>query len=482
MKRTNTFFMKTGLLTTMIVVLTISLGRAQTDSSYTLQQCIDYAVKNNYNIKSSEFDEYVSRAQVKEVRGAGLPQLNGAGNVTYNPDLRRLFLNYNPSTPGLFTFPAGSPAGVYASPNVISVKATADVGLNASQMLFNGSYFVGLKAAKTVSELSHKSVMMNQIQTAENVSKAFYSVIINNERNRLLEANIARVDSLRKQTISMNQQGFAEQLDVNRIEVTYNNLVVEKNKFDQIIELSKLLLKFQMGYDVNKELTVIGDIKDVNNAITSLTTNSDTATYQNRMEYKILESQQELEKLNLKNKHMQSVPTLTAVGSLGYYRGGNNVGGLFTPGNSKSELPAGIGGDYNQFYRYDYVGVNLNVPIFSGLSRYYRAQQSKITLNKIDNNINAFKQTASLQVKQSEINLKNSLLATDVQKRNMNLASEVTRVTKIKYQQGIGSNIEVVTAETSYREAQTNYYNALYDLMVSQIDYQKSLGTLYQGK
>ena len=469
--------MKTGLLTTLIVVLTVSLSRAQTDESYTLQQCIDYAIKNNYNVKSYEFDEYVAKAQIKEVRGSGLPQINGTGNVTYNGDLRRLFINYNPASPGLFQFPAGSPAGVYASPNVIQVKATSDVGINASQMLFNGSYFIGLKAAKTVSELSHKNVMMSQIQTAENVSKAFYSVIINDERMRLLDANIRRVDSLRTQTKKMNEQGFVEKLDVDRIEVTYNNLLVEKTRFEQIVGLTKLLLKFQMGYDVDKELTVKGDIKDVNSP--TLLTNADSTAYQNRIEYKILETQHSLEKMNLKNKHMQAAPTLTAVGSLGYFRGGNNISGLFNKGN---ELPPAMQLYQNKFYRYDYVGVNLNVPIFSGLSRYYRAQQSKITIDKIENNMNAFKQTASLQVKQSEINLKNSLMTADVQKRNLDLATEVTRVTKIKYEQGTGSNIEVVTAETASREAQTNYYNAVYDLMVSQIDYQKSLGTLYQGK
>ncbi|HSZ25286.1 MAG TPA: TolC family protein [Cytophagaceae bacterium] len=478
MKRINTFFMKTGWLTSLLVVFTFGLSNAQSDNSYTLQQCIDYALKSNYNLKNTEFDEYVSKAQIKEVRGAGLPQINGAASVTENPNLRRLFINYNPATPGLFTFPSGSPGGVYASPNVITVKASGDAGVNVSQMLFNGSYLVGLKASKTVAELSHKNVMMSQIQIVENVSKAFYSLVINNERKNLLDANIARVDSLLKQTRSMNEQGFVEKIDVDRVEVTYNNLVVERTKFDQLVELTKLLLKFQMGYDVNNEIIVKGDISDVTNLITSTFT-TDTTAYQNRIEYKILETQYSIEKLNLKNKHMQSAPTLTAVGSLGYYRGGNNVGGLFSKGN---ELPAAVSSYHDQWYRYDYVGVNLNVPIFSGLSRYYRAQQSKITLQKIENNLDAFKQSASLQVHQAEINFKNNSLTLENQKRNMNLAAEVTRVTKIKYQQGIGANLDVVTAETSHKEAQTNYYNALYDLMVSQIDYQKAMGTLYQPK
>ena len=100
----------------------------------------------------------------------------------------------------------------------------------------------------------------------------------------------------------------------------------------------------------------------------------------------------------------------------------------------------------------------------------------------MDNRIANFEQAVTLQVKQNELSLKNNIKTSEVQKKNLDLAKEISRVTKIKYQQGIGSNIEVVVAETSYKEAQTNYYNALYDLMVSQIDYQKSLGTLYQGK
>ncbi len=109
-------------------------------------------------------------------------------------------------------------------------------------------------------------------------------------------------------------------------------------------------------------------------------------------------------------------------------------------------------------------------------------KKSKLALNKISNSISYFEESADLQVKQAEISLKNNIKTSEIQKKNLELAKEVSRVTRIKYQQGIGSNLEVITAESANKEAQTNYYNALYDLMVAQIDYQKSLGTLYQEK
>jgi outer membrane protein len=472
MKRTNTFFMKTGLLTTLMVTLAIGLLRAQTDSSYTLQQCIDYALKNSTTVQNSEFDEYIAKAQIGEVRGAGLPQINATGTVIDNPLLARMFLR----SPGPF-FPAGTPPGTYALPNFFQLRSNGDAKLSATQLIFSGSYLVGLQAAKTYSELATKNTTLSKSQVVENVTKAFYLVLINEERKKLLDANLTSLDSLQKQMRAMNQQGFIEKIDVSRIEVTYNNLIVEKSKFDLMADLSKYLLKYQMGFDVNTRLNLNGKISDITEAGITIPT-SDTSAYINRPEYDLLKTQRRLEELNLKNKRAYYLPTLAAFGNFGYSRGASSLGGLF-----EKRAPAfyyngaNISSTWFNYYNY---GLSLNVPVFSGLSQRYRVQQSKINLKKIDNNVQIFKEGSAFQAKQAEVSMRNNLLATQSQKRNMELATEIRKVSKIKYEQGVGSNLEIVNAETSYTEASTNYYNALYDLVIAQVDYQKSVGTLYK--
>jgi outer membrane protein len=477
MKRTNTFFMRTGLLAAMMVVLTLGLASAQTDSSYTLQQCIDYALKNNISVKNSEFDEYIAKAQVGEVRGVGLPQISGSAAIIDNPKLQRMFLYNDPAQAaagGFSFFPPGTPEGVYALPNLFQLRSSADANIQASQLLFSGSYFVGLQAAKTLVELNRKNTTITKAQTVENVTKAFYSVLINEERKKLLDANVANLDSTLREVRAMNQQGFVEKIDVDRLEVTYNNLVVERSKFEYVRLLMKELLKYQMGYDPGRTLSVKGSINDLN---TSAVGNADTASYVKRPEYKLLKTQYELEGINLKYKRSQAYPSLAAFAKAGTLRGARSVGGLF-------DKPIDYGNDQlndirSNFYGYWNYGVSLSVPIFSGFSQRYKIQQSKYTMKKIENNMEGFRQSAVLQTNQANISLRSNALAMETQKRNMELAEQVKKVSKIKYQQGVGSNIEVVNAETSYKEAQTNYFNALYEMMVSDIDYKKATGTLY---
>jgi outer membrane protein len=132
----------------------------------------------------------------------------------------------------------------------------------------------------------------------------------------------------------------------------------------------------------------------------------------------------------------------------------------------------------DKWYSFSSFGVSLAVPIFSGLQRNYRIQQEKLTLQKIENGLKSFESGIDLEVKQASINYQNANESLQSQQRNMELARNVARVTKIKYEQGVGSNIEVIDAESSLKEAQINYYNALYDVLVAKTDLDKAFGKL----
>ncbi len=318
--------MKTGLLAAMLVVFTFGLSSAQTDSSYTLQQCIDFALKNNANVKNSILDKDISAAKVGEVRSVGLPQISGTAQVVDNPVLRRLFIQYDPTNPSnIFNsfFPAGTAPGVYGVPQLFQQRTTEDASLTASQLLFSGSYFVGLKAAKSLVDLSSRSVTQTKIQTVESVTKAYYLALITKERTKLLDANIARVDTLLKQNRVSNQKGFVEKIDVDRLEVTYNNLLTEREKFNNMVELSILVLKFQMGYDVNKNIELKSDVSELDKMTTTAV--SSTLDYNNRAEYKLLLAQRKLEGYNLKNIRAGYLPTLSVFGTAGYYGANKGV-------------------------------------------------------------------------------------------------------------------------------------------------------------
>jgi outer membrane protein TolC len=450
-------------------------GMAQTNDSvlFSLDDCIKYAMENTVDVKNSRVDEQIAEAKVKETIGIGLPQIDANVNLTHNEKLPRFFATYQTAQ----GFAEGDlnlgldPDDVVASQNFFQLQSSGNATLTINQLLFNTSYLVGLKASSTFKDLAYKTTEQTQIETIEKVTKAYYAVLISNERIALFDNNIARVDSLLRTTRAMNENGFAEMIDVDRIQVQLNNLKAERLKFINTQTLSYGLLKFQMNYPIEQPLQVEGTLADLKVNENLFNEYKEGWDYKNRIEYKILDTQKRLQELDIKNRYAASYPSLSAFADLGYSTQSTNVSGLFTT-NTNLAGNEFIGPD--KWYSFSSFGVKLNVPLFSGLQRTYQIQQSKLELLKLQNSYSSLKQSIDLSIQQNTVVYQNSLETLNSQRENMELADRVARITKIKYEQGVGSNIEVTEAETSLREAQVNYYNALYDAIVAKIDLDKA--------
>lgn len=452
---------------------------AQTQAGpFTLEQCIEYALKNSADAQNAALDEDIAKARVRETTGLGLPQVTASSSVVYNQKLPRFFQRYTPPTEGQISFfpeidglESGS---VVAANNFFQLQAAGDAKLEITQLIFNGSYFVGLQAASAFKELAYKSNAATKQTIVQNVSKAYYGVLVNSERTKLFDANISRVDSLLKSTKALHANGFAESIDVDRIQVAYNNLLAERDKFNNLQQLSLALLKFQMNYPMKSELMVAGNIQELN--VEAYPDITDGWDYSQRPDYQVLEVNRKLQSLNLKNQYATALPTLAAFGTLGYQTQSPDIGGIFKTNTRLPFESDQIGPD--KWYSYSMFGVSLSWNLFTGLQRSNKIQQEKLALQKIENSFRTARAGIDLEVQQSSITFENALKTLNAQRANMDLASNVARVTKIKFEQGVGSNLEVVDAESSLREAQTNYYNALYDALVAKVDLDKALGKL----
>lgn len=447
--------------------------------SFTLEQAIEYALQNSPTVKNAVIDQRISDAKVKETRGIGLPQIDASVGITHNQKLPRMFFQYDPESPGGFfdfsQIPGIQPYDVVGVNNLFQLKSGGNASASISQILFNGSYLVGLRAANAYRELSVKQADQTREQTIEQVTKAYYNVLINKDRINLFNINIARVDSLLRTTEALNKNGFAEAIDVDRIRVTSNNLKVQRDNFKNMQELGLLLLKFQMNYPMDQPVEIQGNIASLKVDEEVLNNYSADWNYQQRSDYRVLESNRKLQQLNLKNKYAEGMPSLVAFANLGYNTQSNDIAGLFKTESAVQES-SGLGPD--KWYPFMSFGVTLNIPIFSGLQRTYRVQQEKLSLQKIENGFTSLKSAIDLQVKQSGLTYLNAVNSLKAQQENRLLAENVARVTKIKYEQGVGSNIEVIEAESSLREAQINYYSALYDALVAKVDLDKAYGKL----
>ena len=454
-------------------------AQSQPAQSFTLEQCIEYAMKNSVSAQNAFLDQRIASAKVKETIGLGLPQISGAVSVLHNEKLQRFFTRYDTSASSFIKIPSSAagglnPGDVIAAQNFFQLKNNGTASLTINQLIFSGSYFVGLQASNTYKELSEKAALQTKEQIIQQVTKAYYNVLINKERATLFDNNIARVDSLLKNTIALNKNGFAESIDVDRIQVTFNNLVAERNKFFKLNELSSELLKFQMNYPMDQSIAVVGDIQEIK-VDANIDNYEKDWDYKVRPDYKVLETNKRLQELNIKNLYSGALPTISAFGNLGYNTQSADVAGLFKTNTNYSDNGT-LGPD--KWYGYSQIGVNVNVPLFTGFQRHYKIQQEKLNLLKIENGFRNLKQGIALETKQASTSFENAITSLLSQKANMELAGKVARVTKIKYQQGVGSNLEVVDAENSLRQAQTNYYSALFDAMVAKVDLDKAYGKI----
>jgi len=347
-----------------------------------------------------------------------------------------------------------------------------------SQLLFNGSYIVGLQASNAYKELSVLNTERQQAELVDQVTRSYYLVIINRERMKLFDRNLERLDTLLRNTTALNEKGFVEAIDVDRLRVAKNNLVTEREKFSNLVRLSVELLKFQINYPMEQELNVVGDLSGIDVAV-NLDAYASGFSYQDRPDVRVLEGNRRLQQLNIRNNYAAALPSLVAVGSTGRSTQSPNIGGLFRTSTAIA--------DNGQFgpdgwYPYTFVGVTMNVPIFSGLQRTYRIQQEKITLNKVENALRQVKSGVDLEVRQAILTYQNTSKSLEAQRMNVSLAENISRVTQVKYEQGVGSSLEVMDAETALREAQVNYQSSLYEVLLAKLSLDKAYGKLIPKK
>ncbi|PJJ84858.1 TolC family protein [Mucilaginibacter auburnensis] len=443
----------------LLIIMSLALGlgytgyaqQAPQTHSFSLADCINYAYQHQDSVKNAQLDVQSAEYKVKETIGIGLPQINGSATfqdfikppVSVGPN----FLSGQPIDPKarLVTFPFGP------------IKYNNTYSLQATQLLFSGTFIVGLQAVKTFKELSERSLIRSKIETNVNVTKAYYQVLVSGEQIKLLDANIAQLKQQFEQTAQRNKQGFVEKIDVDRLDVQYNNLVTNRENVVRALVLYNQMLKFQMGMPVEDELLLTDKLESINIAAQVGPNTVDTTFYRNRIEYKLLQTNITLNELDVKSRKAEFLPTFA-------FNAG--IAGVFQENQTKFL--------YDNVYYNSYIGLSLNIPIFSGGQRLNRLRQTQISVLKAKNDLSNAANGFKLMANAANVTYLNSLQSLNNQKRSRELAQEVLRVAKIKYEQGVGSSVEVTQAQTELENADNQYIQALYTALISKVDADKA--------
>jgi len=438
----------------LIILLVINFDSLKSQTlKLTIEESIDLAIENNESLKNSYLEEKISKALSTEYLSIGLPQINFDGGVKYNHEVQKSLIDISRFMPGV---PEGTEQEVQFGQ---TYDGRMDLTLN--QMIFNGSYFVGLSAAKELVNLSEKLTVRNIIDINESVQKAYYTLLNTKKRIELVDINLSRLNALLEQTKKLYDNGFVEKLDLNRIMVSFNNLKSEKIKADRLYQLSKEVFNFQIGVPIGTEIELIGELSE--DLIYSFNYSLEDFDYSQRIEYSILQTDKNLKFYDLKNNRSQYLPQIYANYNYGYNTSSSNYNLFF---------------DSDRWKSFGTLGFQIIVPIFDGFLKRSKINQSKYKIEQVENQMLFLERSINLQVNQAISSYENTKETIIVSKQNLELAKDVYLATERKFKEGVGSNLELIDSNNSLKIAQNQYYNSLYESVIASIEIKKTLGTL----
>lgn len=476
----NSLKNKKWLITAALILYFVPLAliaQQSSDSSraerheFSVQQAIDYAKKNNLQVKNALLDIQYQEQVNKEVTSRAYPGINASFGTTYNPNVATQVIpnfispatyqvlvdegvkdgNGNPiQMPGNFGFIAAQ----------FGTKYSAVAAVQLTQILFDGQVFVGLQARDATMRFARKNAEVTEEMVRTNIYKVYYQLVLSKTQVELLDANIERIEKLKHDTKVMYENGFAEKLDVDKLDVTLTNLLTEKTKVLNSISNGYYGLKLLIGMPANDELVLTDKLSDED--IKAGMLESSLYKYDDRKEFQYAQIGRELNEFNIKRYKLSQIPTLTLTGQ--YAKNAQrNKWNFFGKGD---------------WFTISSVNLNMTVPIFNGFYTRTKIQQSRIDLQKTQNQLEALKISIDQEVAAAKNNFRSAISNMDYQKKNMELAERVYQQTKKKYEVGTGSQTEINAAQVELKTAQTSYITALYDAVIARVDFLKATGKL----
>lgn len=429
--------------------LPLHLAAQEESQHFTLEASLQYALKNSIDIQKSILDQKQADHVVAEVRGTGLPQVNANGQFQNFPNLPTQLL----------------PGEIIGQPGVMipvqfGTKYTATGTIEASQLLYNQQFFTGLKAANA----SEKLYELLKIQTEEDViyqvSNAYYQVLEIQAQINALQANVDRLNEVEKIMKVQQENDLITKTDYNRLKVNRINIETNLQTLKTAEEQSKNYLKILMGMPMEEDITLIKgeNIEEIN--LSALQYEKETP-----IEIKLLDKQFELNVLNKKSLQAGNYPSLAAFGQQSW--------------NAQRD-EFNFFDDSQPWFQQTVIGVQLDIPIFSGLQRHHKVQQAKIDMEKTQLDLIYAERGKTMEYQNAREQLLNSMKSVEAQRENKVLADEVYTQTQDLYQEHVGSLTDLLDAETSLREAQINYIREILNFKRAELDLLKAQGQLQQ--
>jgi outer membrane protein len=405
----------------------------------TLENIIQYTLEHQPAVQQSTIDEKITEKTIKGKLADWFPQVNFAYNYQHVIDLQY---------------------AVFGGEAVqIGVQNTSTAQFTATQTIFNRDVLLAANTASRVRIQAEQATSKTKIDAVVNVSKAFYDLLATSQQIKVNQESIIRLKRSLKDAQSRYNAGVADKTDYKRATILLANAEVALKTNQELLKFKEKYLKTLMGYPMNEALPLSYDSATMERE-TALDTLQEM-NHSSHIDYKLLATQRELQKANVKYNYWSYLPSLSANGAY-------NLNYL---NDDLSKL-------YDRRYPYSYVGATLSFPIFQGGKRMFKIQEQKYVQRRIDVAINNLQRVLTTEYSRALASYKSNLANYLAQRENVALAAEVYDVIELQYRNGVRTYLDVTIAESDLNTTRINYFNALNLVLSSKIDVQRALGQI----
>src|SRR5690554_1446269 len=397
----------------------------------TLPQLIDYALEHKPGMKQALIDEEIGERDIKSALSGWLPQISA------NADLSHSIKQQQANIP----------------------RNNSGITIQADQQILNAGLIQASKSAKFYRKQFDENTENQGINTVVEVSKGYYDILTSQEQLQIISENINRLEKQFQDAKAQYEVGLVDKTDFQRAQISLSNSKADLKRTEELLKYKYAYLKALIGYEADRDLSLSFNGQEMEQDILLDTT--DMLNYQNRIEYRQLQTQKQLQQINTSYNKLQFLPSLSGFINYNWAFNNNDFGNL-----------------YNQSYPGSIVGLRLSIPIFQGTKRIQEIKKSRLLEERIDLDLINTKNQINSQYEQAMASYKANLNDWRTAKENVEISEEVYNIIKLQYDEGIKAYLDLMTSETDLRTAQLNYLNTLYSLLSAKLDVQQALGTI----
>lgn len=415
-----------------------------------LNEAINLAIENSYNTKASKNDIKSATEKVWETTTIGLPQINGA--IDYQNWLKQQVS----LLPAEIT---GGPAGTF-TPVTFGTKQNIGASITLKQLLFDGSYLVGLQASRTYLKISKQANEKTELLTREAVINAYGNVLVSENSISILEKNLKIIKKNLSDVKKIYENGLNEQEDIEQLEITLGNLNSQLNSVRRMKNIAYKMLNLSLGNPIETELTLTETLDSLVKSNINLDIVSEEFSISKHVDFKIAENDRESKRLLLKLEKSKALPTLSAFVNYGTQGYSDTFSFLKTE---------------QEWFNSSLLGVSLNIPIFSSLGRSSKTKQAKIALENADIKLKETKQRLSLMAEKAKSDYQLSIENYSTAKKNVGLAERIENKQRIKFFEGLSSSFDLLQAQNQLYSQQQNYIQSMLDVIAKKATLENAL-------